>query len=70
LTEEENEDSDPGGTSVLRATCLEHLFGPEWIFLKFERLKVLNDRRKAGFIAGFRIDRNDQLGMRGVVSWQ
>lgn len=36
MIEEEGEDSDPGGTPVLRATCLENLFGFEKIFLKFE----------------------------------
>ncbi len=36
MTDEESEDSDPGGTPVLRATCLEHLFEFERIFLKFE----------------------------------
>ncbi|MEM0134958.1 MAG: hypothetical protein QXU18_07000 [Thermoplasmatales archaeon] len=32
MTDGESEDSDPGGTSVLRVTCLEYVFGPSAIF--------------------------------------
>ena len=40
LTEEENEDSDPGGTSVLRVSCLEYVFGPRLFFGKSTRLNT------------------------------
>ena len=42
MTEGENEDSDPGGTSVLRVTCIEYVFGLKSIFRGLTRLNTLS----------------------------
>ncbi|MCL4447085.1 MAG: hypothetical protein M1556_00930 [Candidatus Thermoplasmatota archaeon] len=42
MTEGESEDTDPGGTSVLRVTCLEYVFGLRWIFQYQSRLNTLS----------------------------
>ena len=42
MTEGESEDTDPGGTSVLRVTCLEYVFGLKSIFAVVTRLNTLN----------------------------
>jgi hypothetical protein len=50
LTEEENEDSDPGGTSVLRVTRIEYLFGLGWFFEKLKRLNTLGlDKKRVAY---------------------
>ena len=42
MTEGENEDSDPGGTSVLRVTCLEYVFGPSSVFKELADTNTLS----------------------------
>ena len=42
MTEGESEDSDPGGTSVLRVTCIEYMFGPRNVFNESDGLNIVS----------------------------
>ncbi|MGC8562371.1 MAG: hypothetical protein ACP5UZ_02945 [Thermoplasmata archaeon] len=42
MTEGEGEDSDPGGTSVLRVTCIEYMFGLRQVLQLSNGLGILS----------------------------
>ncbi len=68
MTEGESEDSDPGGTSVLRVTCIEYMFGPRNVLKASDGLNILSivERKAANPENILRID-PFAVGTGGVV---